>query len=45
VLADGYAVMVAYDNVAGRSIPVPDLLRERLLADGAQQRSGPPPGA
>ena len=44
VLADGYAVMVTYDHVAATSIPVPDLLRERLLADGAQQRSGPAPG-
>ena len=38
VLADGYSVMVAYDNAAGRAVPIPDLLRERLLADGAQQR-------
>jgi acyl-CoA thioester hydrolase len=38
VLADGYSVMVAYDNAAGRSVPIPDLLRERLVADGAQQR-------
>jgi acyl-CoA thioester hydrolase len=41
VLADGYAVMVTYDHLAASSIPVPDLLRARLLADGAQQRSGP----
>jgi acyl-CoA thioester hydrolase len=38
VLADGYAVMVTYDHVVGKSIPVPELLRRRLLADGAQQR-------
>ena len=38
VLADGYAVMVTYDHVAGKSIPVPEPLRQRLLADGAQQR-------
>ena len=38
VLADGYAVMVSYDHVAAKSIPVPDVLRRRLLADGAQQR-------
>jgi acyl-CoA thioester hydrolase len=38
VLADGYSVMVAYDNAAGSSVPIPDLLRERLVADGAQQR-------
>jgi acyl-CoA thioester hydrolase len=38
VLAHGYSVMVAYDNAAGRAVPIPDLLRERLLADGAQQR-------
>jgi acyl-CoA thioester hydrolase len=38
VLADGYAVMVTYDHVAGRSIAIPEPLRGRLLADGAQQR-------
>jgi acyl-CoA thioester hydrolase len=38
VLADGYAVMVAYDLAAGRSTPIPELLRERLLADGARPR-------
>jgi acyl-CoA thioester hydrolase len=38
VLADGYAVMVSYDHVAAKSIAVPEVLRERLLADGAQQR-------
>jgi acyl-CoA thioester hydrolase len=37
-LADGHAVMVTYDHVAASSIPIPDLLRERMLADGAQQR-------
>jgi acyl-CoA thioesterase FadM len=35
LLADGYAVMVTYDHAAGRSIPIPAPLRERLLADGA----------
>jgi acyl-CoA thioester hydrolase len=38
VLADGDSVLVTYDPAAGRSIPVPDWLRERLLADGAVQR-------
>lgn len=38
LLADGYSVLVSYDPVAGRSIAVPQPLRERLIADGAQQR-------
>ena len=38
VLADGYAVMVTYDHAAARSMPIPERLRERLLADGARQR-------
>lgn len=38
VLADGYAVIVAYDLAAARSMPIPELLRERLLADGARPR-------
>jgi acyl-CoA thioester hydrolase len=38
VLADGYAVMVTYNHAAARSIPLPELLRERLVADGAGQR-------
>jgi acyl-CoA thioester hydrolase len=38
VLADGYSVLVAYDPVAGRSIAVPEPLRERLIADGASGR-------
>jgi acyl-CoA thioester hydrolase len=38
VLADGYSVQVTYDPVAGRSVPVPQPLRERLIADGAMQR-------
>ncbi len=38
VLADGYAVMVTYDHAAARSMPIPEPLRERLLADGALQR-------
>jgi len=37
-LADGYSVLVTYDPGAGRPIAVPQPLRERLLADGAQQR-------
>jgi len=38
VLAEGYSVLVTYDPVAQRSIPVPDRLRARLIADGATQR-------
>jgi len=38
LLADGYSVLVAFDPVAERPIPVPAPLRERLLADGATQR-------
>jgi acyl-CoA thioester hydrolase len=38
VLADGYSVQVTYDPIAARSVPVPQPLRERLIADGATQR-------
>jgi acyl-CoA thioester hydrolase len=38
VLAEGYSVLVTYDPVAARSVPVPQPLRERLIADGATQR-------
>ncbi len=38
VLADGYSVMVTYDHAAGRTMPIPAPLRERLLADGATAR-------
>ena len=38
VLADGYAVIVTYDQAAARSTPIPPPLRERLLADGAVPR-------
>lgn len=38
VLADGYSVLVTYDPVAARSVPVPEPLRARLVADGALQR-------
>jgi len=34
LLADGYSVLVSYDPVAGRSIAVPEPLRQRLVADG-----------
>jgi acyl-CoA thioester hydrolase len=35
LLAEGYAVLVAYDTAAAKPVPVPAPLRERLLADGA----------
>ena len=38
VLADGYAVMVTYDNTEGRPTAIPERLRERLVADGARER-------
>ena len=38
LLADGYSVLVTYDPSAGHAIPVPQPLRERLIADGATQR-------
>ena len=38
VLADGYSVLVTFDPIAGRSVAVPQPLRERLVADGATQR-------
>ena len=38
VVDDGYSVLVTFDPVAGRPVPVPEPLRERLLADGATQR-------
>jgi acyl-CoA thioester hydrolase len=38
VLADGYSVLVTYDPIAGRSVAVPEPLRERLIADGGTQR-------
>ena len=38
LLAEGYAVMVAYDTGAAKPVPVPGPLRERLLADGAVPR-------
>ena len=38
LLADGYAAMVTYDHAAGRPVPIPLELRERLLADGALPR-------
>jgi len=39
VLADGYAVMVLFDRAEQRPAPLPDILRERLLADGATERT------
>ena len=38
VLAEGHAVMVAYDNAAGQPIAIPERLRARLIADGAKPR-------
>jgi acyl-CoA thioester hydrolase len=38
LLAEGYAVLVAYDTGAAKPVPVPAALRERLLADGAVPR-------
>jgi len=38
VLADGYSVLVTFDPIAGRSVAVPQPLRELLIADGATQR-------
>ena len=38
LLADGYSVLVTFDPVAQRPMPVPDRLRARLIADGATQR-------
>jgi len=38
LLADGHSVLVTYDPVGQRPIPVPDALRARLIADGASQR-------
>ena len=38
VLADGYSVLVTFDPVGGLPLPVPQPLRERLVADGATQR-------
>jgi acyl-CoA thioesterase FadM len=38
LLAEGYAVLVAYDTAAAKPGPVPAPLRERLLADGAVPR-------
>ncbi len=38
LLAEGYAVLVAYDTAAAKPMPVPAALRERLLADGAVPR-------
>jgi acyl-CoA thioester hydrolase len=38
LMADGYSVLVTYDPIAARSVPVPQPLRERLIADGATQR-------
>jgi acyl-CoA thioester hydrolase len=38
LVAEGYDVTVSYDQVAGKSMPIPAVVRERLLADGALQR-------
>ena len=38
LLAEGYAVLVAYDTALAKPVPVPAALRERLLADGASPR-------
>jgi acyl-CoA thioester hydrolase len=38
LLADGYAVLVTFDQAAGRPAEIPARLRERLLADGATPR-------
>ncbi|HEY7966039.1 MAG TPA: thioesterase family protein [Solirubrobacteraceae bacterium] len=38
LLADGYSVLVTYNPLEQRPIPVPDVLRARLIADGATQR-------
>jgi len=39
VIADGHSIMVFYDRAAERPAPLPALLRARLLADGARERS------
>ena len=39
VIADGHSIMVYYDRAAERPAPLPDLLRARLLADGARERT------
>jgi acyl-CoA thioester hydrolase len=41
VLAEGHAVMVTYDSTAQQPIAIPERLRTRLVADGAQPRGEP----
>ncbi len=41
VIADGYGVLVLWDRIASRPMPLPATLRERLAADGARERSAP----
>ena len=38
LLAEGYGVLVGYDYEAGRSKPIPDVLRDRLERPAAQRR-------
>ena len=42
LLADGYSVLVLVDRAADRPTPLPQVLRERLAADGARDRVAPP---
>jgi acyl-CoA thioester hydrolase len=38
LVAEGHDVTVAYDQVAAKPVPIPAVLRDRLLADGAIAR-------
>jgi acyl-CoA thioester hydrolase len=41
LIADGHGVMVLWDRGAERPLPIPDDVRERLIADGARPREQP----
>ena len=43
LLADGYTVMVLVDPATTRPMPLPEHLRERLIADGARPRESVEP--